>query len=458
MMGSRIALCLDEATCRNPELVGLDGESLEAQSWLDLYFSGDDARLGIGADDGLAEAWVVSSEDVEPINLAATLKSDRPDLCVRLVEFDGCGSLFSRAHTANIDEVADRNSFVRRYTEMKGAFAHAGNDEPAEEPVPADEPSPTDGPGSAEGALAVAEGEPVLIVPFESPVLETTPLVQPAPAIVPTRTGSNAFVMPVVSGSGGAGKSSVSVIGALIARNMGYRTLLLDYDLQFGDVDVMAGIENALPVDEAMMRPDKLERELQREGGLSLLAAPSRLESAEEVVRGMPQFLEVISSCFDVIIANTGAAWAEQHAVLLERSSAALFLVDQRASSVRACKHALELCARCGIASGPFQFALNRCQKNAPLTSADVTCALGGVPVYELRDGGRDVEDYLGGGAADELMDSGNEFCTSLEHVMGRLLPNAPERLEAHVISSDERRPSRRRGRHAGRKRGWGAS
>lgn len=295
---------------------------------------------------------------------------------------------------------------------------------------------------------------PALVVSFP----DDRPLAQPAVALLPTAKASRAFLLPVVSGSGGAGKSSVSVMAALIVRSLGYRTLLLDYDLQFGDAALMAGVENALSIDEALAHPDRLEREFRRDPGLAVLAAPARLEAAEDVVCAMPQFLDDVSSLFDVIVANTGAAWAEQHAVLLERCSAALFLIDQRASSVRACRHALELCARCGIASGPFQFAVNRCAKGAPLTSADVSCALQGAPVYEIKDGGRDVEDYLGGGAAPELLESRNDFCTSLEHVMRSLLPGAAQLIEMPEDSAEGRRASKRRGRHAGRKRGWGAS
>lgn len=446
-MSSRVALCIDELTCRNPDLVGLGGEALDSQPWLDVFLTGEAARRGVDENSDIEEAWVVSSEDVEPINLAATLKADRPDVLVRLVESEGCGSLFSRAHTALIDEVADQATFVRRYADAKRRFA--SEDAPALAGAPAEAP-----------ALAppLPNEVSVLAPEYVSADFLESPLVQLMTQTAPVVQAGRAFLMPVVSGSGGAGKSSVATVGAYIARQMGYRTLLLDYDLQFGDVAFMAGVERALAIDEAIARPEKVERELRRDPGLAVLAAPARLEAAEEVVHALPRLLDDLGGMFDVIIANTGAAWAEQHAVLLERCSAALFLVDQRSSSVRACRHALELCARCGIASGPFQFALNRCSKGAPLTSADVSSALQGAPVFELKDGGREVEDYLGGGAAAELLDSRNEFCVSLERVMGQLLPGAPSRAIEMPGMPDDRRASKRRGRHAGRKRGWGAS
>ena len=410
MMAARVALCLDDAMRQDPGLIGLDGESLESQAWLDVFLSGEEARRALSQNEAIEEAWVVASDDVEPINLAATLKADRPDLNVKLVAFEGCGSLYSRAHTALIDEVVDNPAFVRCYTLAKSGYSETGV------------------------ALRSEPKRPVAIA-----------------------KASRAFLLPVVSGSGGAGKSSVSVVGAHIARAMGYRTLLLDYDLQFGDVAVMAGVENALTVDEAISRPDRLDQELKRDPGFAVIAAPPRLEAAESVVRAIPGFLDDVSESFDVIVANTGAAWAEQHAALLERCSAALFLIDQRASSIRACRHALELCARCGIASGPFRFAVNRCSKNAPLSSIDVSCALQGAPVFELKDGGRDVEDYLSAGAVTDLFESRNDFCISLEHVMSRMLPGSSGGTGNPPDSADDARPSKRRVRGVGRRRGRGA-
>ena len=433
-MTGKIALCVDGLSSRNPELIGLEGETLESQDWLGVFSSGRDARQGVAEPGVYSEAWVISCEDVEPINLAAALKADSPDLRVCLVTPDACGSLRSRAHNALIDEVLERAAFPRLYAEAKRRSL-GGFKQPDVEIQQLQASVPTLAPAPVPVAEVVVHDEK----PAKPKVAQLLRL-QPRPEPLAVQSMSRAFVMPVVSGSGGAGKSSVSVLGALIAQRMGHRTLLLDYDLQFGDVDMMMGAENPLRVDVAMAHPDQLERELSRDDGPIVLAAPARLESAEEVVRGLPALLDQLADSFDVIVANTGAAWAEQHAALLERSSAALFLVDQRASSVRACQHALELCARCGIASGPFQFALNRCVKGAPLTSADVSCALQGASVFELKEGGRDVEDYLSGGAAADLIDARNDFARSLEHVMAQLLPGEVDLPVEHLVRRRKRR------------------
>ena len=451
MMNTRMALCVDEASLRNPELIGLAGELFDTQDWLKVFVTGEDARCGVVEDEGIAEAWVVCCDDVEPINLAASIKSDVPDKRVCLVTTDACGSLFSRAHTAQIDEVIEFGSFPRRYAEAKrvsvrSVVSHSDGETPDRQA--AGEARALLAPASASGGAAVLE-KPV-VVPQEAHFLDLQPQSRPIVAAADSR----AFVLTVVSGSGGAGKSSVSALSAVASHMRGYRTLLLDCDLQFGDVASMVGVESPLCLDEALLRPDRLEIDVVREGALSVIAAPSRLEASEEVVEHLPGLLERLMRMFEVIVVNTGASWAEQHAALLERSSAALFLVDQRASSVNACRHALELCARCGIAANPFQFALNRCMKGAPLTTMDVSAALQGASVFELKEGGRDVEDYLSAGGAADLIEMKNEFAKSVENVVDHLLPAKGDRPASRAFEIEQRRLPRRRNRLISRKHG----
>lgn len=476
-MGKRIALCIDEQSCRNPGLVGLAGENLETQPWIDLYFEGQSARDGIHHESEIQEAWVVSCDDVEAINLAATLKADCPELIVRLVDFAGGGSLLSRAHTAAIDEVMGKRAFVERYSAVK---ENARQEDRALAPVDSCSSftagsTPTVAPMHIDQKATETEGVSTSSVLSSLQALELPALTQVAPTPMSeaetaiqdaikymarpasTLTSSSAsFVLPVVSGSGGAGKSTISALGAYLAHRMGYRTLLIDYDLQFGDVALMAGIEKPLAIDEALERPERIEQELKHLERPAILAAPSKLETAESIAHAVPTLLELLSPSFDVIIANTGASWAEQHAALFEQSTAVLFLIDQRSSSVRASRHALDLCARCGIATGQFQFALNRCAKGAPLTSIDVSFALQGATVQELRDGGRDVEDYLSAGAIEELLDLGNELCLSLQRLLATLLPSTGSEQQQTADSHRHFSGSKRRGRHGAKRKGWG--
>lgn len=412
-MMSHVALCADMACLQHPETLGLAGENLAAQEWLRLFATAAEARRFLRDDRSVDEVWIASCDDVAPINLAATLKRDRVDRRVCLVAFEGTGSLKSRASAAGIDASLTRQAFLARYAQRKRSALDARCEHEAR---------------AREQALASLDGPSGTVM--APPAKEVPPRVWSAACAASEQEASGVckragFLMPIVSGSGGAGKSTVSALSALLCQRLGYRTLLLDFDLQFGDMPDLLGVERPPTVDEVLSTPARIEH-LAPEGDLpALLAAPRRLEQSEAVAGHASALLDWLLPRFDVVVCNTGASWAEQHAVLLERSSKALFLIDQRASSLRACRHALDLCARCGIATGPFSFAVNRCAKNALFTSIDVSCALRGAPVVELAEGGREVEELLGMGLPKELLSSRNALCGSLETLLRDMLPSA---------------------------------
>lgn len=256
------------------------------------------------------------------------------------------------------------------------------------------------------------------------------------------------FLLPVVSGSGGAGKSTISVLSALVAQHSGYRTLLLDCDLQFGDVARGLGVLKAPTISEVFARPDVARLLVPGDGLPAVIAAPALLEQGEDLANALPELIDRLMPLFDVVVANTGSAWNEVHAALLERCSAALFVVDQRASSLWACRHALELCSRCGIASNPFVFAVNRCGKGALYTSIDIACSLEGARAVELDDGGPEVEELLSAGLAPRLMEAGNDLAASLSDALRGVLPHGQDSVGQLA------RRSRWRGRRKGRERG----
>ena len=447
-MMSFVALCLDTESARCLDSIGLADENLDAQSWLKLYTSAEDARGSLLRDSEVDEIWVASADDMEPINLAAALKRDRQDCDVLLLAFDKTGSLLSRASAAGIDATLARGAFIERYAQEKRRRASCetvascpdrspGQAAPC---VPSSLPVPKTLPDSSAETLAPR------IVPWQR-----TAFSQPQGG-VRVKNGHEAFLLPIVSGSGGAGKSSVAALAAVVSKEMGYSTLLVDFDLQFGDMREVLGASDALSVDELLAAPARVSH-LKEDGALpALLAAPRRIESCDAVMGEAGLVLDGIMPHFDVIVANTGAFWIDLHALLLERASKALFLVDQRASSLRACKHAVELCARCGIATNPFVFAVNRCAKGASFTSMDVSCAMQGARAVELLDGGRDVEDLLSAGMPLELLGERNGLCVSIERVLSDFL-SRPVAANAVRVSGGSDSPKKLFGRKRARGR-----
>ncbi len=398
---ARVLLCADIHQREMLEAVGaLD---LSEHSWLIVREGAREAREAL-ASFAPEEAWVFSSDEVEGINLAAALKADDPRCRVYLAGCPESGSMRSRLQAADLDGALTAEDVTARIRERSQAAA------------------------GADGATSVAD---------------------PLSGNAANGARSSGFLLTVVSGSGGAGKSTVSTVLVHLGSLRGLSVALVDADLQFGDLREMGGAAACLSLDELAAGSAQFPAE--RCEGVLLLHAPHRLELSEVLADRLGDMVDAALARFDLVVVNTGGNWSEQHVRLIERSAATVFLVDQRASSVRSCRHALDLCVRCGIATGSFLLALNRCTRRAPFTSIDVSSALQGAHVAELADGGGEVEELLGSGMASQLVSTGNELCLSADRLLDELLPAHVARGEAPsarpgVIARFGARGSRARG------------
>jgi pilus assembly protein CpaE len=248
---------------------------------------------------------------------------------------------------------------------------------------------------------------------------------------------------------------------ALVAQRRGLRTALIDLDLQFGDIAYLAGKEERghlrkIPLGEL----SRLSAGGVDTGELLIVEAPSQPEQAEVLLADIPSFLDCLTSAFDLVIANTGSFWSDLHAVLARRCSHLVFLMDQRSTSVNACRQAADLCIRLQVPQARFLYALNGCGRYAALGVQDVSLALGGADVCELADGGTLVDELLSLGCPKELAHSKNAFVASLDSLFEQLTVEClfVEGGRAVGRVGDGPRDGRRDGRRDARNAGDGST
>lgn len=491
----QIVLCADRESIMHPTLLGLEEGSLGGSDWLVAFPSAAEVRAFVAAHDDVAEVWVVGCDDLAGINLAAALRKDAPELPIFLVVSDASGSELSRAAQAGVtaaltpaafrarhdaearrraivDEAVDlgmepdeamAGAPVRAAREAGAARGEAASAGVAARPDVAASAGVAARPGVAPSALAAATPDaaapnaatldaaapnvavPDVAAPNAAPrggVAEDAPRSALRPAA--QRTGT-AFVVSFLSGGGGVGKSAVTAVSAHRSAARGLSVVAVDCDLQFGDVRHLMGARDALTIDDVMADPAVVPalRDATVPGVPAVIGAPARLERSESLAGRLGELLDTCAAWFDVVVVNTGGCWTEGHAHLLERSAASVFLMDQRASSVYACRHALDLCMRLGIASAPFAFALNRCRRGALFGAVDIANSLQGAHVFELKDGGGEVEEMLGAGLAADLATAKNDFCMSVDAMLDELLPadGAACGKKGHLLERRPRRP-----------------
>ncbi len=472
----RVILCLPTDIACHPEWIGLEGENLESVQWLYVCCDADEARK-IAKSEWLGEFWVVGSDSVDGINLAAALKRDRYNSPVKLINFEASGSLCSRASSAGIDEVLDKPDFLEAYADQKSfsqAFCRIGQDDDPTESFPgvrenlettniepdqqgrsfSDQqplcPSQQAKHSSQQSACSTktdsfertsrSQGSNSSTARFNNPTFNYKKM---------QKRGS---LVCVVGAGGGVGKSTISALLGYVMQVSGKRVAILDADFQFGDLHYLLGEERPIRADELINMPERIEGlDTHLETPL-LIASPIHVEHSEVASNGLKDLVDALCARFDTVVVNTGAMWTDTQIQLLGEAAASLFIIDQRPSSIRTCRRALDLCSRCGVASQSFLFVANRCSRNSLFSSIDISCAMNGAHAVELREGGKEVEELLGLGRPMDLIESKNPLVTSLFEVAQTEFPPTLQ-IEASRKNKEPKHRSEQARRSKGERR-----
>jgi pilus assembly protein CpaE len=141
-------------------------------------------------------------------------------------------------------------------------------------------------------------------------------------------------VVTVFSPKGGVGKSVLATgLATQIARKTGRRVLLVDLDLQFGDVAIMMGVEPEKTIYDLVMTTGELDGEklagyvVSHASGVDVVPAPVRPEDAELVAEDrVGRLLDVAKEGYDTIVVDTPAFFQATTLATLDRTDRLLLL------------------------------------------------------------------------------------------------------------------------------------
>jgi pilus assembly protein CpaE len=341
--------------------------------------------------------------DISPVNLAAALCADNPERDVYLLMDAPTQSLANNARAAGVRGIVNISQVEHLLaTCMDGAtfkrFA-ADNDLSL--------------PSLAKSASAYVKPVPA----YASPPIQ----------VIRQETKSTGRVIGFLSGRGGVGKSTIALMTALSAQQRGVRTALVDLDLQFGDLGFLAGREPTSRIQRISLQQacGNTLPELSDEA-LALVLAPDQPEQGESFSSGVVPLLDELAARKDLVVVNTGSFWTDVHAKTIQRCTQIALLMDQRATSIEACKQVVDLCYRLQVPQANFIHLLNGCGRGAAFTPQDASLALGGFEVLGIADGGALVDELLSLGCPMELLGSGNALMSSLEGMLDKLIGVVP--------------------------------
>jgi pilus assembly protein CpaE len=188
-------------------------------------------------------------------------------------------------------------------------------------------------------------------------------------------------IVTVFSTKGGAGKSFVATnLAALLAKRNDKPVVLVDADLQFGDVAVMLGMAPAHTIIDAVNQIDRLDESLMRSllikhepSGLYVLAAPIEPAFADAVsLPHMKRILDVLASFCSHVVIDTPASFNDIVLGVLEQADDIVLMAGMDIPHIKNTKIGLQTLRLLHIPAGKVKLTLNRANSKVKLDIGDV--------------------------------------------------------------------------------------
>jgi len=282
------------------------------------------------------------------------------------------------------------------------------------EPIPASPPAPPEHeayappthsplrrPPLEDAPLPALEGAPPM--PSEAPPLPSGPQVRDAEERVSpdpaglvdevfgperhrrVRQPGDGRVVAVMAGKGGSGKTVIAVNTALcVLEALGRESVVLvDADLQFGDVALLLQLDPSTTIAEVApqsegLSAEKLDSILTRhESGLRVLPAPLIPSRASVRPKDVVRVIEQLQREYEVVVVDTSAVFDETLLAVLDMADDVMIVVDMDIPSVKNAKIALDTLRASDYPMERMHLVINRVNSKSRLNVIEVERSLG---------------------------------------------------------------------------------
>ncbi|MBW3620983.1 MAG: AAA family ATPase [Actinobacteria bacterium] len=241
-------------------------------------------------------------------------------------------------------------------------------------------------------------------------------------------------IVTVFSTKGGSGKSVVaSNLAMLLAEETGEEVVLVDLDLQSGDLAIMLQLTPAWTIYDAAENTSRLDLDAlvgyltPHRSGISLLAAPLEPALAETITgQTVQEILTLLTERFPYVIVDGPAVFSDQVIAALDVSHETVLMASLDVPSIKNLKLALQTFEQLGIGRDRTHVVLNRADSKVGLRLQEVEHALG-TPIDVLIPSSRDVPLSVNQGQPLAIENRRSPVVASISKLAGRI------RIPAHT-------------------------
>src|SRR5688572_753171 len=203
----------------------------------------------------------------------------------------------------------------------------------------------------------------------------------PSLAVSGNFSATTGKIITVYSPKGGTGCTTVAVNLAIALNNEATRTVIVDGNLQFGDVAMFVNEQGKNTILDLAPRVDDLELELVEDilikhqaSGVSILAAPPRPEMAEKVSADQfVKILQYLQKMFAYVVVDTASILTDVVLGSIDVSDVILVITTQEIPAIKNTRLFLDLLQTMGIGKERVVFSINRFDKRISITPEKIS-------------------------------------------------------------------------------------
>ncbi len=187
---------------------------------------------------------------------------------------------------------------------------------------------------------------------------------------------SRGKIITIYSPKGGTGVTTIAVNLAITLNNEDTRAVLVDANLQFGDIAVFLNEQGKNTILELAPRVDELEPDVVEDilikheaSGVRILAAPQRPELAEKVSADQfSKVLQFLQGMYAYVVVDTSPILTDVILATLDISDVIVLVTTQEIPAIKNSRLVLDLMTTMGVNKDRIVFAMNRYDKRIAIT------------------------------------------------------------------------------------------